>query len=89
MIQRRSFLGAILASGLAPAFVRSGVLMPVKEVWVPPVVVDVTMTIQEYMQHARQRLEKQVAIPIGDSYVVFMHPDWTKEWALKADRKHQ
>ena len=38
MIQRRGFLGAILAAGIAPAFVRAGVLMPVKEIWVPPVV---------------------------------------------------
>lgn len=35
MIARRSFLGAILAAGVAPAFVRAGVLMPVKEIWVP------------------------------------------------------
>lgn len=39
MIQRRGFLGAILAAGVAPAFVRSGVLMPVKEIWVPPPIV--------------------------------------------------
>ncbi len=38
MIQRRSFLGAILAASCAPAFVRSGVLMPVKEIWVPPAI---------------------------------------------------
>ena len=39
MIARRGFLGAILAAGVAPAFVRAGVLMPVKEIWVPPPIV--------------------------------------------------
>lgn len=28
-------MASILAAGVAPAFVRSGVLMPVKEIWVP------------------------------------------------------
>ena len=37
MVKRRSFLAGILAAGVAPAFVRSGVLMPVKQIWVPPV----------------------------------------------------
>lgn len=35
MLKRRSFLAGILAASVAPAFVRSGVLMPVKEIWVP------------------------------------------------------
>lgn len=35
MLKRRSFLASILAAGVAPAFVRAGVLMPVKEIWVP------------------------------------------------------
>lgn len=37
MTTRRGFLGAILAAGVAPAFAGSGVLMPVKKLWVPPV----------------------------------------------------
>lgn len=45
MIQRRSFLAGILAAGVAPAFVRAGVLMPVKEIWVPPVEVIVLTDI--------------------------------------------
>jgi hypothetical protein len=32
MMQRRGFLGAILAAGVAPAFVGSSVLMPVRKV---------------------------------------------------------
>lgn len=36
MTTRRGFLGAILAAGVAPAFVGSNVLMPVKKLWTPP-----------------------------------------------------
>jgi hypothetical protein len=40
-MQRRSFLGSILAACAAPAFVRAGVLMPIKEpIWVPPSITD-------------------------------------------------
>lgn len=35
MTTRRGFLGAILAAGMAPAVVGSGILMPIKKVWVP------------------------------------------------------
>jgi hypothetical protein len=35
MVSRRGFLGAILAAATAPAVARSGILMPVKQVWVP------------------------------------------------------
>jgi hypothetical protein len=34
-IQRRSFIAGILGAAMAPAIVRSGILMPVKRVWVP------------------------------------------------------
>ena len=50
MIARRGFLGAILAAGIAPAFVRAGVLMPVKEIWVPPQgISDPTMSAKDYV----------------------------------------
>lgn len=35
-MNRRGFLGAILATGMAPAFVKAGVLMPIKTIWTPP-----------------------------------------------------
>lgn len=34
-MQRRSFLAAVLAAATAPAIARSGILMPVRKVWVP------------------------------------------------------
>lgn len=34
-MKRRSFLGSILAAGVAPAFVGSSVLMPVRKIVVP------------------------------------------------------
>lgn len=45
MMQRRGFLGAMLAAGMAPAVVRSGVLMPVR----PAIITDVSMMIGEYL----------------------------------------
>lgn len=36
MVTRRSFMAAILAAGVAPHVVRSGVLMPVREIWTAP-----------------------------------------------------
>lgn len=35
-MNRRNLLAGILAAGIAPAVARSGVLMPVREIWVPP-----------------------------------------------------
>lgn len=39
-MNRRSFLtaaaGSALAVGVAPAIIRSGVLMPIKKIWTPP-----------------------------------------------------
>ena len=40
MMQRRGFLGAMLAAGMAPAVVKSGVLMPVR----PAIITDPSMT---------------------------------------------
>lgn len=34
-MNRRGFLSGILAVGMAPAFVGSGVLMPIKKIWTP------------------------------------------------------
>jgi hypothetical protein len=35
-MNRRGFLSAILAAGVAPAFIGSSVLMPVRKLWTPP-----------------------------------------------------
>jgi len=40
MIHRRSLLLGILSAGVAPAFVRAGVLMPVKQIIAPKPIVD-------------------------------------------------
>lgn len=37
-MNRRSFLQSILAAGVAPAFVGSSILMPVRTVWTPHVI---------------------------------------------------
>lgn len=38
MLTRRSLIGGILAAAVAPAFVRSGILMPVRSIYVPPLI---------------------------------------------------
>lgn len=75
MIQRRSFLGVILAAGVAPAFVRSGVLMPVKEIWTPGVSLDLVRRVKSGMR-------RHVRVDLG-SYVVFLHPDWADDFAWR------
>ncbi len=37
MTTRRGFLASILAAGVAPVVIGSGILMPVRKLWVPPV----------------------------------------------------
>lgn len=44
-MNRRGFLKAILAAGVAPAFVGSGVLMPVRSLWLPN---DVVLDADEF-----------------------------------------
>lgn len=39
MTNRRGFLAAILSSGMAPAAIGSGILMPTKKIFVPPLIV--------------------------------------------------
>lgn len=36
MTTRRGFLAGIIAAGMAPAIAKSGILMPVKKIFVPP-----------------------------------------------------
>lgn len=52
-MNRRGFLGSILAAGMAPAAISSGVLMPLGKVWVP----DQRMTATEVRMHQRMFLE--------------------------------
>lgn len=53
-MQRRGFLGAILAAGMAPAFVGAKVLMPVKQIIVPPEFEYVEVTGQEIVECANE-----------------------------------
>lgn len=48
MTTRRGFLGAILAAGVAPAAVGSGILMPVKKIAFPEFDLDVSAWLGEY-----------------------------------------
>lgn len=38
-MNRRGFIKTILAAGMAPAVVRGGILMPVRQLWTPPALI--------------------------------------------------
>lgn len=63
MMKRRSFLGAMFAACAAPAIVKAGVLMPVKEIALP--VADVMVPVADIDPFD----------PNDPGYVVFVHPD--------------
>jgi hypothetical protein len=47
-LQRRAFLGGIVATFAAPAIVRAGVLMPVKPMlWTPPTATEIVMRFRQ------------------------------------------
>ena len=55
MIERRGFLRAMLAAGMAPAIAKAGVLMPVRSLYVQPLVLwgdgvqDDTLALQTFL----------------------------------------
>lgn len=67
-MNRRGFLGAILAAAAAPAFIRSGILMPVRAVSIPTAeeVISVVagnqlLTIEMITREALRVLHKNMA----------------------------
>lgn len=46
-MNRRGFLSSILAAGMAPAAIGSGVLMPVRQIWTPHRVLTPELIAQE------------------------------------------
>ena len=54
MIQRRGFLGSILAAGMAPAFVGAKVLMPVRAIAMP------AWTYDELVNEAARKLAEKM-----------------------------
>ncbi len=72
-MNRRGLLKGILSAGFAPAFVGSGVLMPLGKVWVPE-----APTPEDLWRRAVRSLRNNHAPSAGD-FVVFVHPDWRAE----------
>lgn len=61
MITRRGFMKAILAAGVAPAVVGSGILMPVRTIWRPEYTPEVDAAIEVHL--ARYRVLHQYTLP--------------------------
>ena len=51
-MNRRGFLGAMLAAAVAPAVVKSGVLMPVRPIWTPPVWMGMDFGVEDFTAQA-------------------------------------
>lgn len=64
-MNRRGLLGAILAAGMAPAAIGSGILMPVRRVWVP------SFPTPEMIERSKFLPPINIAGTDGDGNVVF------------------
>ena len=83
-ISRRGFLASILAAGVAPAIVGSGILMPIRKVWTPwsydfaPML---TMTLDEFSQRYMKPAMQQLADDIDARIALHYVETWTREAA--------
>lgn len=77
-MNRRSFMQAILATGMAPAVVGSGILMPVRTIWRPDYSVgsiesfsfnrewiDITISVEEYVKRWKKDADIYAGIRSG------------------------
>lgn len=75
-ITRRGFMKAILAAGVAPSVVGSGILMPVRTIWrqtrefeilYPPdmVPIDIAVSLGEYVKQWEKDADLYAGIPGG------------------------
>lgn len=81
-MNRRGFLGSILAAGMAPVIVKAEILMPVRQIWVPsPATALVSpnnlVTAEEVARQSlkilRERLNFNAALNRG----------WNRPWSLE------
>lgn len=76
-MQRRSFLAAMLAAAAAPAIfsggIERGILMPVKEIWVPDQQIELPrfLTIDLFNKTAAAAARHSLA---DNEHVAFLHP---------------
>jgi hypothetical protein len=56
-VNRRNFMGSILAAGMAPAVVGSGILMPLGKVWVPAWHIGMPLTATELLRYNADWME--------------------------------
>jgi hypothetical protein len=64
MISRRGLLQGILAAGMAPAIVKAGVLMPVRQIWTPPEYMTATEVLRRLDEFWRGKAELAANPPI-------------------------
>lgn len=78
-MQRRSFLGAILAAGCAPAIARAGILMPVKRIATGE---EVAAHYAALMEHAMEQTKEVWIRHIGEDFSFFGAAQLKREGAF-------
>ncbi len=73
-MKRRGFLGAVLAAGVAPAFVGSKILMPVRALALPPYMLRAgdagrTLVFHDHSDVRTIHLPDSGALPLGTIFV--------------------
>ncbi len=77
-MNRRSFLSSILAAGIAPAVVGSGILMPVRKIIVPPLVINRIPGVTPTLGDVRERFSRVYLAADAQreyNYLTFMMAD--------------
>jgi hypothetical protein len=88
-MNRRSFLQSILAAGVAPAVIGSGILMPVRKLWTPPLVINLGPSyltfdhedfVSRYMRVVAEHLANRIDSDMLDLY---SGEQWTEQQTLR------
>lgn len=69
-MNRRGFLGAILASAAAPAFVRSGILMPVRQPISVPGDLEFIAASEKMLAGMPSLLTTSARVSVGDVFTI-------------------
>lgn len=81
-MNRRGFLGSILAAGMAPVIVKAEILMPVRQIWVPSSVPAFVprnnlITAEEVARQSLKILRERL------NFTASLNRGWSRSWALE------